>query len=131
MLFDRRIKEPNPLRLLAQDPYAFGICTKETDFSVEVQELNVEKNYLILRKRIDGSVGYICIFERGSLTIEEMRSIYAEFRNLVLRLTNSNFREVELVLICKHYDAEVLESISEYNSTYTHRVPIKLILNEY
>lgn len=130
MFYESKIKDPNPLLTLVKNPYTFGICAKETDFIVEVLEFNEEKRYLIFRKKINGSVGYVCVFERNSLTIGELRAIYGEYKSLVLKLTNNNFREVEMVIICKDADPEALDSIKEYNQNYSHRPQIRVILNE-
>ena len=59
-----------------------------------------------------------------------MKTIYTQYKEIVAKLSNNNFREVELVVICKRTNDEVLESIKEYNQKYSHRPPIRLILNE-
>ena len=129
MCVEKTIKDQNPLLTLKKNPYAHGIL-KEEDFQIEVFETNETKKYLILKKKINGTIGYIFVVERDILSVEEMKTIYTQYKGIVAKLSNNNFREVELVVICKRTNDEVLESIKEYNQKYSHRPPIRLILNE-
>ena len=129
MCVEKTIKDQNPLLTLKKNPYAHGIF-KEEDFQLEVFEANEAKKYLILKKKINGIIGYIFIVERDILSVEEMKTIYTQYKGIVAKLANNSFREVELVVICKRTNDEVLESIKEYNQKYSHRPPIRLILNE-
>jgi len=129
MCVEKTIKDKNPLLTLKKNPYAHGIL-KEEDFQIEVFETNETKKYLILKKKINGTIGYIFVVERDILSVEEMKTIYTQYKGIVAKLSNNNFREVELVVICKRTNDEVLESIKEYNQKYSHRPPIRLILNE-
>ena len=129
MCIDRIIKDPNLLLTLINNPYAHGIF-KEEDFQIEVFEANKTEKFLILKKKINGTIGYIFVVEKDTLTAEEMKKIYTQYKEIVAKLSNNNFREVELVIICKATNDEVLEFIKEYNQKYSHRPPIRLILNE-
>jgi len=129
MCVDKTVKDQNPLLTLKENPYAHGIFKEEEDFQIEVLEAN--EKYLILKKKIhDGIVGYIFVVERDILSVEEMKTIYTQYKEIVAKLSNNNFREIELVIICKEANDEVLESIKEYNQKYSHRPPIRLVLNE-
>ena len=129
MCIEKTIKDQNPLLTLKKNPYAHDVF-KEEDFQLEVFEANEAKKYLILKKKINGTIGYIFIVERDILSVEEMKTIYTQYKGIVAKLANNSFREVELVVICKRTNDEVLESIKEYNQKYSHRPPIRLILNE-
>ena len=129
MCVEKTIKDQNPLLTLKKNPYAHDVF-KEEDFQLEVFEANEAKKYLILKKKINGTIGYIFIVERDILSVEEMKTIYTQYKGIVAKLANNSFREVELVVVCKRTNDEVLESIKEYNQKYSHRPPIRLILNE-
>ena len=129
MCVEKTIKDQNPLLTLKKNPYAHSIF-KEEDFQLEVFETNETKRYLILKKKINGTIGYIFVVERNILSVEEVKIIYAQYREIVSKLSNNNFREVELVIICKKVGDEVIDAIKEYNQKYSHRPPIRLILNE-
>lgn len=129
MCIEKTIKDQNPLLTLKKNPYAHDIF-KEEDFQIEVFETNETKKYLILKRKINGTIGYIFVVERDVLSVEEMKTIYTQYKGIVAKLSNNNFREVELVVICKRISDEVLESIKEYNQKYSYRPPIRLILNE-
>ena len=130
MCVEKAIKDQNPLLTLKKDPYAHGIFKEEEDFHLEVFETNETKKYLILKKRINGTIGYIFVVERDILSVEEMKTIYTKYKEIVAKLSNNNFREVELVVISKKVNNKVLESIREYSQKYSHRPPIRLILYE-
>ncbi len=130
MCVEKTIKDKNPLLTLKKNPYAHGIL-KEEDFQIEVFETSETKKYLILKKKINGTIGYIFVVERDILSVEEMKTIYTQYKEIVAKLSNNNFREVEIVVICKRANDEVLESIKEYNQKFSHRPPIRLILNEF
>ncbi|RME03496.1 MAG: hypothetical protein D6805_06270 [Planctomycetota bacterium] len=129
MYVEETIKDKNPLLALKKDPYAHGIL-KEEDFQIEVFETNETQKYLLFKKKINGIIGYILFTEREVFSVEEMKKIYAQYKGIVAKLANNNFREVELVVICKKLNDEVLESIKEYNQKFSHRPPIRVILNE-
>lgn len=130
MCVEKTIKDQNPLLTLKKNPYAHGILKEEEDFQIEVFETNETKKYLILKKKINGTIGYVFVVERDVLFVKEMETIYTQYKGIVAKLSNNNFREVELVVICKGTNDEVLESIKEYNQKYSHRPPIRLILNK-
>lgn len=130
MCVEKTIKDQNPLLTLKKNPYAHGILKEEEDFQIEVFETNETKKYLILKKKINGTIGYVFVVERDVLSVKEMETIYTQYKGIVAKLSNNNFREVELVVICKGTNDEVLESIKEYNQKYSHRPPIRLILNK-
>ncbi len=130
MLIEKTIKDQNPLLTLNENPYAHGIFKKEEDFQIEIFEINKTRRYLILKKKINEIIGYIFVVERDILSVEEMKTIYTYYKEIVAKLSNNNFREVELVVICKTANQEMLESLKEYNQKYSHRPPIRLILNE-
>ena len=127
MCLEKIIKDQNPLLTLKENPYAHGILKKEEDFQIEVSETNETEKYLILKKKINGTIGYIFIVERDILPVEEMKTIYTQYKEMVSKLSDNNYREVELVVICKEVNDEVLESIKEYNQKHSHRPPIRLI----
>ena len=129
MCVEKTIKDQNPLLTLKKNPYAYGIFKKE-DFQIEVFETNKTKKYLILKKKINGTIGYVFVVERNKLSVKEMKTIYTHYKRIVAKLSNNNFREIELVIICKKTNDEVIEVIKEYNQKYSHRPPIRLILNE-
>jgi len=129
MCVEKKIKDYNPLLTLKENPYAHGIFSKE-DFKIEILKLDKVKKFLVLRKRINGTIGYIFIVEKSFLSVKEMKKIYTQYRKIVAKLSNNSFREVELVIICKRVDNEALESIKEYNQKYSHRPSVRLILNE-
>ncbi len=128
MCIERIITDQNPLLTLMNNPYAHDIFD-EADFQLEVFEMNEEKRYLIIRKRINGTIGYAFIVERDFLSVEEMRTVYSQYKKVVVRLSNGNFRDVELIIIYRKVDEEVFEIVKEYNQKYSHRPPIRLILN--
>jgi len=129
MCVEKTIKDQNPLLTLKKNPYAYGIFKKE-DFQIEVFETNKTKKYLILKKKINGTIGYVFVVERNKLSVKEMKTIYTHYKRIVAKLSNNNFREIELVIICKRTNDEVIEAIKEYNQKHSHRPPIRLILNE-
>lgn len=128
MCIKKVIKDQNPLLTLKNNPYAYDIFGEE-DFQLEVFELNEIGKYIIFKKRINGTIGYIFIVEKELLSIEEIKKIYNRYKEIVAKLSNNNFREVELVIICNKVEKAVLDSIKEYNQIYSHRSPISLILN--
>ncbi len=130
MCIEKIIKDKNPLLTLKKNPYAYGIFKKEEDFQLEVFEVGEIRKYLLFEKKINGNIGYILVVEKDFLSMEEMKTIYTQYKKIVAKLSNNNFREVELVVICKGANDEVLDSIKEYNQKYSHRPPIRLILNK-
>ncbi|BER91747.1 hypothetical protein [Atrimonas thermophila] len=131
MCIKETIKDPDLFSTLRKNPYAHDIFKKELDFHLEVFEENEAKKYLIFKRKINGNIGYVVVIERDFLSAEEMKMIYKQYKNTVVELSNNNFREVELVVVCKRVNREVLEFIKEYNRRYPHRPPIRLILNTY
>jgi hypothetical protein len=57
--------------------------------------------------------------------------IFKNFTKFVLELREGNFREVELIIICKEISSSAKEIISTYNQTYIYRPPITIVINEY
>jgi hypothetical protein len=131
MYIENRIKHPCPLKALKNDPYSLGIFNKKVDFILEPLEYNEVDRCLILAKRINGIVSYILIFEVELLDEVNLDLIYKNFTTFVLEIGEGNFREAELLIICKEISSSAKEIISTYNQTYTYRPPITIVINEY
>jgi hypothetical protein len=131
MYVENKIKHPCPLKALKTDPYSLGIFNKTVDFILEPLEYNEVDRCLILAKRINGIVSYILIFEVELLDEVNLDLIYKNFTKLVLELREGNFREAELLIICKEISSSAKELISTYNQTYIYRPPITIVINEY
>ena len=125
------INQKNPLSLLHNDPYSFEILRKNIDFNVEIVTSDETANYLLFRRRYNGIVGYVAIFERVTITLELFKEIYLLYKKFVLEYSNSNFRDFELILIAEKIDPAALSFVREYNKKYTHRCPISIIINEH
>jgi hypothetical protein len=130
MYIENRIKHPCPLKALKTDPYSLGIFNK-VDFILDPLEYNEVDRYLILAKRINGFISYIFIFEVEVLDEKNLDLIYKNFTTFVLKLREGNFREAELLIICKEISPSAKEIISTYNQTYIYRPPITIVINEY
>jgi len=131
MYVENKIKHPCPLKALKTDPYSLGIFNKKVDFILEPIEYNEVDRCLIIAKRINGIVSYILIFEVELLNEVNLDLIYKNFTKFVLELREGNFREAELLIICKEISSSAKEIISTYNQTYIYRPPIKIVINEY
>jgi hypothetical protein len=131
MYVENKIKHPCPLKALKTEPYSLGIFNKKVDFILEPLEYNEVDRCLILAKRINGIVSYILIFEVELLNEVNLDLIYKNFTKFVLELRDGNFREAELLIICKEISSSAKEIISTYNQTYIYRPPIKIVINEY
>jgi len=131
MYVENKIKHPCPLKALKTDPYSLCIFNKKVDFILEPIEYNEVDRCLILAKSINGIVSYILIFEVELLNEVNLDLIYKNFTKFVLELREGNFREAELLIICKEISSSAKEIISTYNQTYIYRPPIKIVINEY
>jgi hypothetical protein len=131
MYIENKIKHPCPLKALKTDPYSLGIFNKEVDFILEPLEYNEVDKCLILAKKINGIISYIFIFEVELLDEENLDLIYKNFTTFVLKLREGNFREAELLIICKEISPSAKEIISTYNQTYIYRPPITIVINEH
>jgi len=131
MYIENKIKHPCPLKALKTDPYSLDIFNKEVDFILEPLEYNEVDRCLILVKRINGIISYIFIFEVELLDEINLNLIYKNFTTSVLKLREGNFKEAELLIICKEITLSAKEIISTYNQTYTYRPPITILINEY
>ncbi len=131
MYVENKIKHPCPLKALKTDPYSLDIFNKEVDFILEPLEYNEVDRCLILVKRINGIISYIFIFEVELLDEVNLDLIYKNFTKFVLELREGNFREAELLIICKEISSSAKEIISTYNQTYIYRPPITIVINEY
>ena len=96
MCVKKTIKDQNPLLTLKKNPYAHGIFKEEEDFQIEIFEMNETKKYLILKRKINGIIGYIFVVDRDIFSAEEMKTVYNQYKGIVAKLSNNNFREVEL-----------------------------------
>lgn len=121
------IKDKNPILTLCSNPYAYGLFKKEEDFQLEILEINEHENYILLRKKINGIIGYAFVVQINDLNAEIMKKTYNKFKNFVSEIAHNNFREFELVIITQFVDNEVTTFINEYNNRYSHRPPIRLI----
>jgi hypothetical protein len=131
MYVENKIKHPCPLKALKTDPYSLGIFNKKVDFILEPIEYKEVDRCLIIAKKINGIVSYILIFEVELLNEVNLDLIYKNFTKFVLELREGNFREAELLIICKEISSSAKEIISTYNQTYIYRPPIKIVINEY
>lgn len=130
MCHEKTIKDQNPLLTLRRNPYAYDIFDREKDFELEILDVNEAEKFLILKRKINGVIGYALVVEKDVLSVEELKAAYAQYQSVVSKLANNNFKEVELVIIYKEASTEVFDVIKEYNRAYIHRPPIHLVLNE-
>jgi hypothetical protein len=131
MYIENKINHPCPLKALKTDPYSLGIFNKKVDFILEPLEYNEVDKCLILAKKINEIISYIFIFEVELLDEKNLDLIYKKFTTFVLKLREGNFREAELLIICKEISPSAKEIISTYNQTYIYRPPITIVINEY
>jgi hypothetical protein len=57
--------------------------------------------------------------------------IFKNFTKFVLELREGNFKEAELLIICKEITSSAKEIVFTYNQTYIYRPPITIVINEY
>ena len=128
MCINGEISDDKPLERLIKDPYAFGILSREVDFEIEL--VSSGKQHILLKKRFDGSIGYVLIFSTVVLSLETLRKFYTTYAEYCGRYSRYNFREFELIIITNTVEEDAMVGIKEYNEKYTHRRPIKVIINK-
>ena len=124
------ISDKNPLAKLMENPYAFEILNRDVDFNVELIESNIESKYLLFKRKIDSSIGYVLVFCVNNITIEKLRELYEIYKKYCGKYSNYNFREFDFVIITNNIAKEALDIIKDYNEKYAHRRPITVIINK-
>jgi len=113
-----------------ENPYAFEILNRDVDFNVELIESNIESKYLLFKRKIDSSIGYVLVFCVNNITIEKLRELYEIYKKYCGKYSNYNFREFDFVIITNNIAKEALDIIKDYNEKYAHRRPITVIINK-
>jgi len=130
MLSDIKISSFDPINELRKDPYAFGLLSKNLDFVVEPYEQSTYPGVLFLRKKLNGTIGFVMVSALKKLDLTGMKSIFDTYRSAVLDLAAGDYREIELFVIGGAISKEVEQFVSDYNESYSHRAPITLVKNE-
>ena len=129
MSININISSPDPISELRKDPYAFGLLSKNLDFGVELYEERTYGDFLLLRKRFNGTIGFVMISALKKLDFTAMKSIFDTYKSAVLDLAAGDYREIELFVIAGVISKEVEDFVLDYNQSYCHRAPISLIRN--